>query len=386
MSANASARGAPPLQTPPAEAGGVLTVDTAALAANWRALAARTSAAECAGVVKADAYGTSIDVAAPALAEAGCGTFFVALLSEGHRVRALLPGATIYVLNGLLPGSAPAYAASRLRPVLGSHEEIQEWAGFAASHGVDPAAAVHVDTGINRVGLPAGEAIAMGAAGLLRRHQFAPALLMSHFVSSEQPDDPLNARQIEAFAAVRAAFPGVPGSLSNSSGIFLGPAAHHDLVRPGYALFGGNPCPGKTNPMRAVVRLEGRVMQVRELAAGDTVGYNARWTARHPTRTATVSIGYADGLPGSASGFDGKPGGEVNAAGVRCPILGRVSMDMIVVDITGTPPGAVERGSLVALLDETITVDDLGARAGVIGYEILTGLGRRYHRRVAGHD
>lgn len=372
-----------PLSDPPEhEAGGVLTIDAAALAANWRSLAARSPGAECAGVVKADAYGTSIEVAAPVLAAAGCRTFFTAHLSEARSVRALLPAATIYVLNGFLPGSGPAYAAAALRPVLGSHEEIAEWSAFAANEGIDAAAALHVDTGINRVGLPAPEALALGPAGLAQRHRFAPVLLMSHFVSAERPGDPLNARQIEAFAAVRAAFPGVPGSLANSSGIFLGPSAHHDLVRPGYALYGGNPRPGEANPMRPVVRLEGRVMQVREIGPGESVGYNARWTATRPTRTATVSIGYADGMPGGASGFDAKPGAEVIAAGQRCPVIGRVSMDMIVVDITGMQVGAVRRGDLVSLLDETITVDDLGARAGVSGYEILTSLGRRYHRRT----
>lgn len=363
----------------------MLTIDPGAIASNWRSLARVAGSAECAGVVKADAYGTGIDVAVPALAAAGCRTFFVALLPEARRVRALAPEATIYVLNGFLPGTAPSYAGARLRPVLGSPDELAEWAGFCRAEGGDPSFALHVDTGINRLGLPHEAALNLGSRGLQAQYGLTPSLVMSHFVSAERAGDPLNAWQIQTFAAVRGVFPGIPGSLANSSGIFLGPAAHHDLVRPGYALYGGNPLPGQASPMRAVVRLEGRVMQVRDIPAGGAIGYNARRTVQRPTRGAVVSIGYADGLPGGASGFDDKPGGELVApSGRRCPILGRVSMDMIVVDVTDCAPGEVERGSLMALLDDTLGVDELGARAGVIGYEVLTGLGRRYRRRLAG--
>lgn len=369
-----------------AAAGAVLTIDVGALAENWRRLAAMAGPAACAGVVKADAYGTGIEAAVPALVRAGCGTFFVAHPAEGVRARASAPDAVVYVLNGFLPGTGPAYAAHRLRPVLGSAEELDEWSRFAGATGTDPAAGLHVDTGINRLGLPREEAIGLGLAGLQDRYGLAPALVMSHFISSERPDDPLNRAQMDAFSAVRAAFPGVPGSLANSSGVFLGAEARHDLVRPGYALYGGNPCPGRPNPMRAVVRLEGRVMQVRPIPGGGTIGYNARRRVTRPTLGAIVSVGYADGLPGGASGFDDKPGAEVVVEGRRCPVLGRVSMDMIVVDVTDCPAGRVARGSLVTLLDETLGVDELGARSGVIGYEILTGLGRRYHRRIVGAD
>jgi alanine racemase len=374
-----------PQQTPlpPEQAGGVLTIRPSAIAANWRRLAAEARGAECAGVVKADAYGTGIEVAVPALVDAGCRTFFVALLSEARRVRALAPEACIYVLNGFLPGTAPAYAADRLRPVLGTPEEIEEWTSFAHAEAIDDAAALHVDTGINRLGLPMQDAIALGRSGLEARYGWTPSLVMSHFISAERRGDPLNERQIGDFSAVRAAYPGIPGSLANSSGIFLGPAARHDLVRPGYALYGGNPLPGRDNPVEAVVRLEGRVMQLRDIPVGGTIGYNARRKVTRPTRAAIVSLGYADGFPGGASGYDDKPGAEAVVDGTRCAVLGRVSMDMIVVDVTDCKDGVVERGSLVALLDDTIGVDELGRRAGVIGYEILTALGRRYHRRMA---
>ena len=182
------------------------------------------------------------------------------------------------------------------------------------------------------------------------------------------------------FREVRDLFPGVPGSLANSSGIFLGPDAHHDLVRPGVALYGANPTPGHLNLMRAAVRLEGRVVQVRDVEPGDTVGYGATWTARRPTRLAIVAIGYADGFSRAASASDAKPGAEAVAAGRPCPLAGRVSMDLLAVDVTDLPGDKPSRGDTVALLDDTIGVDDLASHAGTVAYEVLTSLGRRYHR------
>ena len=353
----------------------VLTIDAGAIAANWRLLAGRAAPGRCAAAVKADAYGIGVDAAVPALVGAGCDTFFVAHLDEGSRVRALAPDATVYVLNGLRPGSAGDYAAARLRPVLGSLDEIEEWTSFAQGESSAPPAALHVDTGMNRLGLPP-----QALPEALRR--MTPALLMSHFVSAEIADDAINARQIAAFAAARALAPGVPGSLANSSGLFLGAGALHDLSRPGYALYGGNPTPGRPNPMRPVVTLEATIVQVREVEAGATVGYNARWTARGPRRLATISVGYADCYPRSAFGADDKPGGLALVAGVSCPIAGRVSMDLIVIDVTEAPAAASRRGDVVTLIGDGLEIDDVGERAGTVGYEILTNLGSRYTRRI----
>jgi alanine racemase len=190
----------------------------------------------------------------------------------------------------------------------------------------------------------------------------------------------LNAKQIGDFKEIAALYPDLRASLANSSGVFLDPDAHFDLMRPGVALYGANPTPAHANPMRPVVKLEGRVIQVRSVSPQETVGYGATWTARQTARIAVVSIGYADGFLRAAGGSDVRGGAEAIVAGYRCPIAGRVSMDLIAVDVTAVPDGAVKRGSLVAFLDETITVDDLAAHAGTIGYEILTSLGRRYHR------
>src|SRR5256885_9654164 len=298
------------------EAGGILTIDLAALAENWRALARRAAPAQCAGVIKADGYGCGVEQVAAALAQAGCETFFVANLAEARRARATAPAATIYVLNGLLPGTAPAYADANLRPVLGSSAELDEWAAFRAATGWRGGAALHIDTGMNRLGFSTEEARTL-AARLGNDHGIA--LVMSHFACSEE-DHPLNAIQIERFRELRALFPGLAGSLSNSSGIFLGPAAHHDLVRPGVALYGANPTPGKPNPMQTVVTLEGRIVQFRSVEQGATVGYSATWTAKRPARLAILSVGYADGFLRAAGASNARLGAEVIVAGQRCPL------------------------------------------------------------------
>ncbi len=367
---------------PASEAGGLLTVDLGAIAANWRSLRDRANGAEAAAVVKADAYGTGIEQAVPALHSAGCRTFFVAHLSEAVRARGACPEAAIYVLNGFPPGTAWTYAGHGLRPVLGSQEEIEEWASFCRADGIRRPAALHVDTGMNRLGLSLSEGLAL--AGDQRLTDFEPALLMSHFAGAEEPGNPVTARQIEAFTALRQALPGIRASLANSSGIFL-PDTHHDLVRPGYALYGGNPTPGRPNPMRPVVRLEGRVIQLRAVEPGEAVGYNGTWTARASRRLATISVGYADGYPRAASATDLKVGagslsGEAVVAGIRCPFAGRVSMDLISLDVTALPEGAVKRGDPVTLIGDGLDLDEVGSRAGTIGYEILTSLGKRYAR------
>jgi alanine racemase len=359
------------------EAGGILTIDVGAIVENWRALGARAQPAECAAVIKADAYGCGIAPVADALAKAGCETFFVAHLAEARAARQVAAGAAIYVLNGLLPGTAAACAESDLRPVLSSTAEFDEWTAFRTATAWLGGAALHVDTGMNRLGLGIDE-----AAALAQRFPRNPgiALVMSHFAIAEEADHPLNAKQMGLFRDVRALFPGIPGSLANSSGIFLGPDAHHDMVRPGVALYGANPTPEHLNPMRPVVRLEGRIVQVRDIAEGDTVGYGATWTAGRDSRVAAVCIGYADGFMRAAGSSNLRSGADAIVAGRRCPLAGRVSMDLLVVDITDLGEHEPQRGDFVTLLGDEIGVDDLAARAGTIGYEVLTSLGRRYRR------
>ncbi|WP_414474193.1 alanine racemase [Microvirga sp. M2] len=367
-------------------AGGLLHIDLAALRRNWRSLRDRAGGAEAAAVVKADAYGTGIDEAVPTLAQAGCRTFFVAHVSEAIRARAAAPDSIVYVLNGLFPGTSQAYAQHDLRPVLGSFEEIEEWAAFCRSQGRRYAAAIHVDTGMNRLGLTVPQGLSLKDRAELK--DFETALLMSHFVSAEESDNPINDRQIDAFRAVRETLPGVRASLANSSGIFLKQKPHFDLVRPGYALYGGNPTPDLVNPMSAVVELQARIVQLRWVEADDTVGYNARWLALGRRRIATLSVGYADGYPRSASarGTSGEEllAGRVLVAGRPCPFAGNVSMDLITVDVTEIPENDLRRGDTVTMIGGALAIDEVGRRAGTIGYEILTNLGRRYARTYRG--
>lgn len=359
-----------------------LTIDLAALADNWRHLATRALGAACGAVVKADAYGLGIEAAVPALLRAGCKTFFVAHVSEAIRARAVAPGAEIYVLNGFAEGRIAEYRAHRLRAVLGSEPEIEAFSRARA--GLEPAA-VHVDTGMNRLGLRPQQARAFIEAGALAARGIG--LVMSHYVASEVPDDPVNGRQIalmEALVGLMRAPGGanatIPVSLANSSGHFLPAAPLFDLTRPGYALYGGNPTPGRPNPMRPVIRLEAPVVQVRQVPAGEAVGYNSNFRANRPTRIATLSCGYADGYPRNAGNRPNHPGGLAILAGRECPFAGNVSMDLITVDITGLPEGAVKPGDAAILIGETLDIDRVGLAGKTIGYEILTNLGRRYSR------
>jgi alanine racemase len=349
----------------------LLSVDLSAVRRNWRLLADLSDGAECSGMLKANAYGLGLEPVMRALLAEGCRTFFVATAAEGVRARAVSSEAAIYILEGLAPGCGDPLAEAGLIPVLGSIEEIAEW----APSGLD--AAVQIDSGMNRMGLPLGEVPAAAAA-------IRPRLIMSHFVASQMPDDPLNESQIAALSAARAAFPGIAASLCNSSGIFLPHKPLFDLTRPGYALFGGNPTPRAPNPMQPVARLRARIMATRDIAPGQSVGYDATWIATRPTRLATVGVGYADGVPVGASSATGKLPAEALVGGRRCPLVGRVSMDFIVLDVTETPPGAARRGEWVELLGDEIGIDELAARSQTIGYEILTRLGPRHARRFIG--
>ena len=363
---------------PAAEAGGTLTVDLGALEANWRALARRATPAECAAVVKANGYGCGLEQVAHRLAQGGCKTFFVADLAEAARARSAAPEAAIYVLNGLMPGTAPSFAKVRARPVIGSLVELAEWDAFVASSGWQGGAALHVDTGMNRLGISPNEAAAL--APRIRAENHGITLLMSHLACAEMAEHPLNDRQIKLFREIRMLYRGIPSSLANSSGVFLGSAAYCDMVRPGAALYGVNPTPGRANPMRPVVELQARIVQVRSVARGDTVGYDAVWTARHASRIAVVAVGYADGFMRSAGSSDEAPGADAIVAGKRCPLAGRISMDLMASDITQLPDNAARRGDLVTLIGEEISVDDVANVSGTIGYEVLTSLSSRYHR------
>lgn len=359
-------------------AGAVLSVDLGAIADNYRLLGARTFPAQCAAVVKADAYGLGARQVVPALGRAGCRTFFVAHLDEALALQHCLPaGGRIHVLNGLPQGAERDAAAAGVVPVINSLGQLSAWRRCASATGNRLAATLQVDTGMSRLGLPPGEAIAIASDPALLEG-IEPVLFMSHLACADEPGRPANEAQRKRFAGLRARFPSAPASLANSSGIFLGPAYHCELARPGAALYGINPTPGKPNPMRQVVRLSARLIQSREIAAGAGVGYGHDLVAAGPARLATISLGYADGWHrryGAAAAFWN---------GHRLPIAGRISMDTTIVDISAIPRDCIEAGTLVDLICKQQDPDDLAAMAGTIGYEVLTSLGRRFHRRYAG--
>ena len=359
------------------EASAILTIDHSALAANWRALGIRATPAECASVIKADAYGLGVGRIAPVLWAAGCRTFFVAILEEALALRTLLPSATILVLDGPIAGTEPLYAEHRIVPVINDLRQLEAWRRTALAHGTALPLCLQVDTGMARFGLAPDE-IDILAAAPDRAAGLRPTLLMSHLGCADQPAHPANAAQRHRFDRVRSALSdamgGARASLAASSGIFLGPAYHHDLVRPGAALFGVPPTEGVPNPMRSVIKLQARVMQTRWIEAGDSVGYGATFTAARRMRIATIAAGYADGFlrAGSNRGAVAAPDGTI------LPIVGLVSMDSITVDATAGDSLAC--GDLVELIGPHRPLDAVARDAGTIGYEILTSLGGRYHR------
>jgi alanine racemase len=332
---------------------------------------------ECSAVVKANAYGLGLEAVTATLALAGCKTFFVADIAEARRVRSRAAEAAIYVLDGFTPDLAHAFIEINARPVINSTTELAEWDAFVAARSWQGGAALHVDTGMNRLGIGIDEAAALAPRTQNENHGIA--LLMSHLACADNPNHPLTATQINVFRELHMLYPGIPASLANSSGIFLGNSAHYDLARPGAALYGVNPTPGRPNPQKNVVELTGRILQIRMLDRDQTVGYGAAWTAKRATRIAVVALGYADGLLRAGSGTDERPGGTAIVAGKRCPIVGRISMDHICIDITGLAEGAAHRGDLATLIGPDLPIDEVAASAGTIGYEILTRLGPRSH-------
>ena len=354
----ASARGWP---------GAILEIDLDAIAANWRQLCRLHPAGTVGAVLKADAYGLGAAPVAVRLFREGCRRFFTATLDEALAIRPLVGDAFIAALNGAIPGSEAEFVRHAIVPALGSLAEVAAW------RGCDAPAVLHLDTGMNRLGLSAAEQdrLPLWLEGVRLSH------VMSHLVSSELADDETNEQQRRRFAAACARLPPLPRSLANSSGIFLGPGFALDLARPGAALYGLNPTPGRPNPMRPVVRLRARVLQLRAVGAGETVGYNATWRATRPSRIAIAAAGYADGWPRALSSR-----GAASFDGRTVPLVGRVSMDLSTYDVTELP--LLAPGDWLELLGPSRSPDQVAAEAGTNGYEILTALGARYHRLYHG--
>lgn len=377
----------------PRVAGGRLTVDLDALAANYRFLAEQSTPAEAAAVVKADAYGLGTGPVVEALVAEGCRKFFVALPEEGLAVRRAAPEADIYVFNGLFSSEAASfYREGRLLPVLNSQSDLAIW----EAHGWDDEdtprpCALHVETGMNRLGLTPERARILAQENALTG-ALSPRLILSHLACADTPDHPMNRQQLESFQALCELFPDAESSLANSAGIFLGGEFLCDVTRPGVALYGSNPVSGTENPMHPVASVHSRIAQLRHVPAGGTVSYGATPLDRD-TLFAVTATGYADGYHRSGSGA----GVPLRAAvpegafgfieGQRVPVLGRVTMDLTLFDVTDLGPDALQVGDFIELMGPNLPVDELAAACGTISYELLTALGHRFERHyVRGGD
>jgi alanine racemase len=366
----------------PSWAGGLLTIDLDAVAANYRTLRDLAAPAVCAAVVKADGYGLGAEPVSRRLQGEGCRHFFVAHLHEGAILRPhLMRESAIYVLHGAPPGSCADIEQNGLIPVLNSVEQIAEWQTWSRRACRPLAAVLQFDTGMSRFGLSPEEARTL-AADPARLDGVMPILLMSHLACADTPEHPANAAQLACFEALVGLLPGMRTSLAASSGSFLGPEYRFGMIRPGAALYGVNPVPGQPNPMRPVIRLQGRIVQTRWIEAGASVGYGARFTAPVRSRIATVAVGYADGLLRASGGHATLSDGD----GTKLPIVGRISMDSLALDVSALADAALPPGTAIDLIGPDRSLDDAAAAAGTIGYEILTALGRRYHRHYLGQD
>ncbi|MBX4949683.1 alanine racemase [Rhizobium binae] len=355
---------------------GYLTIDLAALGRNYLKLASMLAPVRAGAVVKADAYGLGAERVAQTLYDQGCRHFFVAQFVEAVRLRpALAEGAQIFVLNGLQPGNEVACAESAIIPVLNSLTQWRQWSATARLLKRSLPAVLQFDTGMSRLGFPAEERAELAAA--IRDGANVEILfIMSHLACADEPESGQNGAQLAEMACIAEEFPGFDISFANSGGVFLGNAYHGVLARPGIALYGGAPNAGAKNPMEPVVRLDVAVVQTRTVPSGARIGYGGAHVTRSETRLATIAAGYADGLPRSLSDR-----GAVYHKGIRLPIVGRVSMDSVTVDITALPEGALSLGSLVEVFGPNQTLEDVAGDAGTISYEILTGLGDRYDRQ-----
>ncbi|WP_019015281.1 alanine racemase [Elioraea tepidiphila] len=355
----------------------ILTIDLDAIAANWRDLAARHPSGPVAAVVKANAYGLGAQPVTRRLLAEGARHVFVAEFDEALALRESVPrDVPLAVLHGLVAGAEAEAAAAGVVPVLNDLGALRRWSTHAAARGARLPAILQIDTGMNRLGLGRREVerLAQDPAPLAALDL---RYVMTHFVASEEPANPLNREQVARFDRLRAMLPPAPTSVANSSGIFLGDVAASDLARPGAALYGINPTPDAPNPMRTVVTLEARILQIREIEAGESVGYNSTWVAARPSRIATVAAGYADGYLRSLSGR-----GAGLVGGRQVPLAGRVSMDLLTFDVTDAPEAAP--GGFIRLLGPDLPPDAVAERAGTNAYEILTSLGARYRRQYRG--
>ncbi len=361
-----------------------LVIRPQAVVENWRRMQAMSGKARASAVVKADAYGLGAEDIVPALYEAGCRDFFVAVPDEGMLARQVAPDARIFVLSGVWPGTEAQFFDYDLVPVLASEDQIACWTNAVSQAGDHPCALM-VDTGMNRLGLTVDEAAEL-ANDPTRPASFSPVLVMSHLACADRPDHPLNRQQLESFQQVATEFEGIESSLSNSAGTALGADYHFNVTRPGIALYGGGTGRADMSAGMSAVTAEARIVQLRNINAGECVSYGATFMASRDTRLAVVAAGYADGIHRSLSGEgvplrQAVPQGAIGFInGHRVPVAGRITMDLTIFDVTDVPETEIRVGDYIELFGENIHLDEAASAAGTIGYELLTSLGNRYQR------
>lgn len=352
--------------------GAVLSIDLGAIQRNYANLRSRVGDGTIAAVVKADAYGLGAVPVSRALLEIGCDEFFVATLDEAIALRRAVGDGLIYVLNGPSDIDADLFRKNNLIPIINNFEQLSEIKKINSSLDIG----IHIDTGMRRFGFDVQQVPEVIAAIEPKKSQIKPAMVLSHFACADEPDHPLNRRQRELFGKALTqfskVFPGIRSSLANSSGIFLGGEFLGDVARAGAALYGINPTPSQINPMDSVVRLRGRIAQLRFVDTLKTVGYGSRYLPSRGSIIATIPIGYADGLMRSLSNR-----GCAVVAGKSVPIVGRISMDSVMIDLSSLSEGHPSIGTPVDLIGPDCDIDQMAAHAGTIGYEVLTGLGQR---------
>ncbi|MFM7083634.1 MAG: alanine racemase [Hyphomicrobium sp.] len=356
----------------------VLCVNLDTIGENWKSLSQFVHPAECAAVVKADAYGLGMQQVIPRLYEVGCKSFFIATPNEAKEARSLCSKGKIYVLDGLFSSAAETLYQIDAIPCLSSFEEVNEWSTYAACKEKKLKSCLHIDSGLSRLGLNPQEMQRL-LENTTILNNLDIELVMSHLASADDPLDPTNEIQLKNFKNFRKLFPKAKASLAASDGLMLGKEFHYDLVRPGYALYGGQASKEGQSPVKPVVSIYARILQIKEIPEGTSVGYSSSWKAYRKSRIAVVALGYADGIPRSLSSTNSLKGGSVKIHGSICPIVGRVSMDLITVDVTDCTDD-IERGEFAEIIYLNKSLEEFGSEAGTIGYEILTRLGKRYDR------
>lgn len=351
-------------------------VDSGAIARNFQHLEKLSGSARCGAAVKANAYGCGIEQVIPILLKNGCTDFFVADAIEGKLVRKLAPSSNIFVLNGFLAQSADQILENNLIPMIASTHQLEQWQQLNTQNQY----AIQFDTGMNRLGIHHSN-----ASNVLNNLTNKPALLLSHFANADEPSDVKNENQLQAFTSIAHTYPGIEASLANSAAVISNPASHFQVTRPGIAIYGGNPLIDRENPLEPVFKLEAQIIDIRPVVRNETISYGGTFTAKKNMKIATVGIGYADGLPRSASG-GGVPLRKTQPKSMSCfinehhlPSLGRITMDLSMFDCSQVTKNSINIGDWVEIIGDNISVDDLAEISGTISYEILTSFGRGRH-------